>query len=91
MEELRMLKDKLCNELKEYAHKEVSAGALDIIDKLAHTVKNLDKIIDNHEGYSNRYSSGRMYDNSRSSGRESWGRYPRPDDYNGYAYDEMRR
>ena len=86
MEELRMLKDKLCDELKEYAHKYMSAGSLDVIDKLAHAVKNLDKVIDSHEGYSGRYDDrGRSY-----ARRDSRGRYSRSDGYGGYMYDDMR-
>ena len=54
MKELHDLKEKLCEELKEYGKKDLSAGSLDVIDKLAHTVKNLDKIIDG-ESYSQRY------------------------------------
>lgn len=46
MHELYELKDKLMNELEEYGSKEMSAGTLDVVDKLAHTVKNLCKIID---------------------------------------------
>ena len=48
----------LCKELKEYGEKgEMSTGTLDVVDKLAHTIKNLDKIIEGYEeeeGYSSR-------------------------------------
>ena len=41
------LKEKLCDELEEYGKKDkLDVGALDIVDKLAHTIKNLDKIIE---------------------------------------------
>ena len=41
------LKDMLCKELEEYGEKgELTTGSLDVIDKLAHTIKNLDKIIE---------------------------------------------
>lgn len=90
MNELHELKEKLCDELKEYAHKDMSAGSLDVIDKLAHAIKNIDKIIDGHEGYSGRYPDGRMYDSGRSYGRDSRGRYSRSDGYGGYVYDNMR-
>lgn len=55
------LKDKLCQELEEYGQKgKLDLGALDIVDKLAHTIKNLDKII---EAYESEYSEkGNMYD-----------------------------
>lgn len=58
MHELYELKEMLCKELKEYGEKgEMSTGTLDVVDKLAHTIKNLDKIIEGYEeeeGYSSR-------------------------------------
>ena len=45
MNELHELRDRLTGELKEYARKDLTAGALDLVDKLTHTIKNLDKII----------------------------------------------
>lgn len=56
MDALYNLKDKLCKELKEYGDKELSAGSLSTIDSLAHTIKNLDKIIEKYEGESYGYS-----------------------------------
>ena len=54
MEELYKLKEMLCKELEEYGSKgEMSTGSLDVVDKLAHTIKNLDKII---EAYDEEYS-----------------------------------
>lgn len=52
------LKEKLCDELEEYGEKKLDVGSLDVIDKLAHTIKNLDKIIENYEEgeYSERYA-----------------------------------
>ena len=71
MKELYELREKLCDELKEYGDKEMSAGSLDVIDKLAHAIKNIDKIMDGDEGY-----SGRMYhEGRRSYGRDRKGRY----------------
>lgn len=57
------LKEMLCKELEEYGKKgELSAGTLDIVDKLAHTIKNLDKIIETYE--EDEYSNyGGSYDN----------------------------
>ena len=46
MHELYELKEKLCRELEEYANKDMSAGSLEVIDKLAHATKNLGKIIE---------------------------------------------
>ena len=56
MKELYELKEKLCDELKGYGKKDMSAGSLEVVDKLAHTIKNLDKIIEGYEkGESNYY------------------------------------
>ena len=93
MNELNELKEMLCKELKEYGKKgELTAGSLDVVDKLSHTIKNLDKIIEVYEGggYSNgypmyAYRDGRNYpDGSYNDGygsyarrRDSMGRYSR--------------
>lgn len=64
MHELYELKEKLCEELKEYGGQEMSVGSLDVVDKLTHTIKNLDKII---EAYDEEYSEdmgGESYDGS---------------------------
>ncbi len=45
MHELHELKERLCDELKKYRNEKLSSGTLDEIDKLAHAVKNIDKII----------------------------------------------
>lgn len=66
MKELHELRERLCAELKEYGKKEMSAGSLDVIDKLTHAIKNLDKILDFDE-YSNRMDY--------SMRRDSRGRY----------------
>lgn len=72
------LKDKLCDELEEYGEKKLDAGSLDVIDKLAHTIKNLDKIIECYEddGYSKNmvyddmsYRGGSYARNGRGGGR----------------------
>ena len=50
MQDLYALKEMLCKELKEYGKKgELTAGSLDVVDKLTHTLKNLDKIIEKIE------------------------------------------
>lgn len=54
------LKEKLCDELEEYGEKKLDAGTLDVVDKLAHTIKNLDKIIESYED--GKYSGNYMYD-----------------------------
>ena len=73
MNELYELKEMLMKELKEYGSKgELSAGTLDIVDKLTHTVKNLCKIIEEYEEaeYSGNYPymsyDGRSYNDGRS-------------------------
>lgn len=50
MHEIYELKEKLMKELEEYGRKgELTAGSLDVVDKLSHTVKNLCKIIEKAE------------------------------------------
>ncbi len=65
MKELYELRDNLCDELKKYGKKELSAGSLDVVDKLSHSIKNIDKIIGDYEenGYSNSPRDGRIYRN----------------------------
>lgn len=78
------LKEKLVKELEEYGGQEMSTGSLEVIDKLAHAVKNICKIIEAYEeeeysqyggGSSGRYS----YDNGNQGGNGSYrgGRYSR--------------
>lgn len=82
MHELYKLKDMLCEELKEYGSKEMSAGSLDIVDKLSHAIKNLDKIIEKYEEEEG-YSSNYMY--------EGGGSYQRGGNRGGsYAYARGR-
>lgn len=60
------LKEMLCKELEEYGEKgDLSAGSLEIVDKLAHAVKNIDKIIESYE--EEEYSS-RSYDGGNYNG-----------------------
>ena len=64
------LKDMLCEELEEYGKKDkLDVGGLEIVDKLAHTIKNLDKIIEKYEedDYSGAYYDG-SYDNGNMNG-----------------------
>ena len=88
MHELLKLKEMLCDELKEYGEKgDLTAGTLDVVDKLSHAIKNLDKIIEAYDDgeYSGRmmpryyYDDGRSYNrNERSyARRDSRGRYSR--------------
>jgi len=58
MNKLHELKDKLMDELEDYSRKDdLSAGDIEVIDKLAHTVKNLCKISEESE----EHYSGMMY------------------------------
>ncbi len=81
MRELYELKEKLIDELKEYGGKELSAGSLDVIDKLAHATKNLCKVLESADGdYSedggySRYGSRMPYNRGASYRRDSRGRY----------------
>lgn len=76
MHDLYNLKEMLVKELEDYGKsKDLSVGTLDIIDTLAHSVKNIDKIIECYEeksysmngdgrsfdGMSNRYSMRNSY------------------------------
>ncbi len=75
MHELHELKEKLCQELEEYNSKEMTAGSLEVIDKLAHTIKNLGKIIEMYEeseGYSSR--GGMPYGGGYGGGSYARGR-----------------
>lgn len=66
MHELYELKDKLMETLEEYAKKEMTANNLEVVDKLTHTIKNLCKIIEDEEGYS---EMGGSYDMDGMNGR----------------------
>lgn len=55
MHNLDELKDKLCDELNDYARKEkLGAGELEIVHKLTDTIKNISKIemLEDEDGYS---------------------------------------
>ena len=94
------LKEMLCSELEEITKKgELTAGSLDTVDKLTHSIKSLDTIMAmedySEDDYSNR---GRSYDSmyergGRRSNRGSYGRmaYARKRDSMGrYSRDEVR-
>lgn len=90
MHKLYELKDMLCEELEEYGSKgKLDVGSLDVVDKLAHAVKNIDKIIEckeeddysnadgmsmrRGESYGGSYARGR----GRNARRDAMGRYSR--------------
>lgn len=89
MRELYELKEKLLHELKEYGKEEMSTGSLDVVDKLAHAIKNICKIIDYSEesGYSEHYSENYL-GNYDMPYRGSYRGYSRDGgSYRGYSRD----
>ena len=94
MHEIYELKEQLMKELEEYGKKgEMSTGSLEVVDKLAHTIKNLCKIIENAEDegeYSmadgRSYRDGRMYDgNTMRSYARGRGRNAKRDSMGRYS------
>lgn len=89
MHKIYELKDKLCEELEEYGGKKLDAGSLEVIDKLAHTIKNLDKIIETYEDedYSSAYNDGMSYEGgSYEGGSYEGGSYERGGNRGGNRY-----
>ncbi|MBP0976458.1 MAG: hypothetical protein J6P20_10400 [Oscillospiraceae bacterium] len=97
------LKEMLCEELDEITRKgELTAGSLDTVDKLTHSIKSLEAIIAMNEA-SERGESGyyphwmRSYENDRDTRRgrsytqrrDSMGRYSRDNDRDGMI-EELR-
>lgn len=73
MHKLEELKEMLCKELEEYGERDnLDVGGLDVVDKLAHAVKNINKIIESDDesysgrGRSYRYDRSYDYDDGRS-------------------------
>ena len=103
MKEMHKLKDMLSDELAEYAQKgELSAGSLDVIDKLSHAAKSIATLIAMDEsGYSGDRYPGDRYSNERRSRsynrgssyarRDSRGRYSRYDGYSGAVNDMIEQ
>jgi len=95
MHEIIKLKEMLCKELEEYGSKgELTSGTLEVVDKLAHAVKNLDKIIEAYEDeeYSERggsYNMGGSYRYSRDGGNRG-GSYRSYNDGRGTSYARGR-
>ena len=77
MHKIYELKDKLCEELEEYGDKKLDAGSLEVIDKLAHSIKNLDKIIEKYEDedYSSAYDDGMTGGSYERDGNRYGSRY----------------
>lgn len=89
MHNMEELKEMLCEELEKITKKgELSAGGLDVVDKLTHSIKSIDTIMAMEEsGYSN--ESGYSYARGRGSNarRDSRGRYSS----RGGSYDDGGR
>ena len=103
MHKLEELKEMLCEELEEYGTKDkLDMGGLEIVDKLAHAIKNIDKIMDSeysergsyrgsygYEGnYRGSYGDGSYRDYAERRGR---GRNARRDSMGRYASADMRQ
>jgi hypothetical protein len=92
MDKLYELKEMLCRELEKYAGKELSANNLEYVDKLAHAIKNIDKILEADEGsyeYRGSYRRGMSNRNYRDGSYED-GSFARRDSRGRYASDYSR-
>ena len=102
---LESLRDNLCGELEKVAKKEeINLNDLDVIDKLTHSIKNLDKVMLGNEmieqyGYDfPDYSGARRGRDGDSDGRYNEGNrrgrsrdsYDRSYDYSERSYDDVR-
>lgn len=86
-EMLKELKNMLCDELEEITRKgELTAGSLETVDKLTHSIKSIDTIIAMDESG---YSEDRMYENNSSYARGR-GRGARRDSMGRYSSRRMR-
>lgn len=91
MQKMEELREMLCEELDKITKKgELSAGSLDVIDKLTHSIKSIDTIMamddagySNESGYS--YARGR----GRNARRDSMGRYSNRGGSYESSYDDM--
>ena len=92
MHEIYELKEMLCEELEKYGAKgDLSAGELEIVDKLAHTVKNLCKIIESYEDkeYSGEMGDMMSYQRGNQGGSNRGGSYR--GSYRGGSYGSYAR
>lgn len=88
MDYMHELKEKLCDELEEIAHKgELGAGDLEIIHKLTDTIKNIKKIDALNGGYSRDYAR----DYAMDGDWEARGNYDRGNSYRNRKRDSMGR
>ena len=94
MEYMYELKDLLCEELEKIAKEgELTAGSLETIDKLTHSIKSIATIMAMEDaGYSRDYV-GKYVGGSYAQRRDSMGRYSRRGSYarrRGYSRDEEK-
>ena len=75
MKKLYELREKLCDQLKEYNDKELTSATLEVVDKLCHSIKNLDKIIEKGEEHEYSNTMTGSYAKGRGMRRDSMGRY----------------
>lgn len=90
MNELYELKESLCDILKEYSKKDMSANNLNTIDTITHTIKNLDKIIETYEEQENGYSGRYYYDGMNTNGMNNRRSYNRGYNNGSYARRDGR-
>lgn len=89
MHKLEELKEMLCEELEEYGAKDkLDMGGLEIVDKLAHAIKNIDKILESEDGYSEARGYSRGYARMNYPREYSRGNYGDSNYDDGYS---MRR
>lgn len=88
MQKMEELREMLCEELDKITKKgELSAGSLDVIDKLTHSIKSIDTIIAMEDaGYSNESGYSYARGRGRNARRDSMGRYS---NNRGGSYDDM--
>lgn len=86
MRYMEELKDMLCDELDKIASKgELTAGSLDTVQKLTHSLKSIETIMamegygDSYDnmGYGRNYMRGGVNQNRSGRGRDGMGRYTR--------------
>jgi hypothetical protein len=86
MHNTEKIREMLAKELDEYSTSgKLNVGAIDVIDKLAHAIKNLDKIIEK-DGY----SGARRYDAQNGYSMNYGGMYSRDNSQSGYSMNYSR-
>lgn len=93
---MERVRDMLCEELDKFGSKgELTAGSLETIDKLAHSIKSIDTIMAMEDAYSNENRGGRSNRSYRGNSRESYARESyrgsrRGRSNRGYSYDDAK-